>query len=395
MIHIIDKSKCCGCNACVQRCPKQCISMHEDDEGFLYPKVDITTCINCGICEKVCPMINIGTTRLPQNVIAAKCKNEEIRLASSSGGMFFLLAQAILQENGVVFGAIYDKQWGVKLSYTDQIHGVSPMMGSKYLQATIGTAYQDAERFLKQGRKVLFSGTPCQIAGLHAYLRKEYDNLLSVDFLCHGVPSPGVWRRYLTETLLKRSKNAKISNIEFRNKKQYGWKKFCLVIYTQNNSTEETSKSTLLSDIHYTNPYMKGFLSNLYLRPSCYDCRCKEGVNHSDLTIADFWGINEVIPAFDDDKGISLVLTYTQKGDDIIHQLPIEIRRSSLYDAIRRNGGYYSQAQWNPKRHKFFKAYHKGKEPIDHIVNRLLHKPLWRKIASRIKRFLLQQIKNK
>lgn len=256
MIHITDKKNCCGCSACVQRCPKQCILLKKDDEGFLYPKVDEDKCINCGLCEKVCPILNQTEKIQPQEVLAVKNPNEKERMASSSGGVFFPLAREVINQGGVVFGAVYDEKWEVHHVYTEKIEDVYPMMGSKYLQSRIENTYKEAEIFLKQGREVLFVGSPCQIAGLRTFLRnKEYPNLLAVDFLCHGVPSPGVWRRYLAETyggynskeqsrlqvtagkntVLLSSLNAKspIEDIKFRDKEEDGWKKFrFVVLYT-------------------------------------------------------------------------------------------------------------------------------------------------------------------
>ena len=202
MIHITDKKKCCGCSACVQRCPKQSIRLEEDTEGFLYPKVNEETCIKCGLCEKVCPILNQADKLPVQEVLAVKNPDEEERMNSSSGGVFLPLARKVINKGGVVFGAVYDESWEVHNVYAEKIEAVAyPMMGSKYLQSRIETAYRDAERFLKQGREVMFVGSPCQIAGLRTFLRnKEYPNLLAVDFLCHGVPSPGVWRRYLAGT---------------------------------------------------------------------------------------------------------------------------------------------------------------------------------------------------
>ena len=201
MIAIKDKKNCCGCSACVQRCPKHCISLHEDDEGFLYPLVNEATCIDCGLCEKVCPILNPQEKIHPQEVLAVKNTNDEERMNSSSGGVFLPLAREVIKQGGVVFGAVYDEQWEVHHVYAERIEDVYPMMGSKYLQSRIENTYKEAETFLKQGREVLFVGSPCQIAGLRTFLRnKEYPNLLAVDFLCHGVPSPGVWRRYLAET---------------------------------------------------------------------------------------------------------------------------------------------------------------------------------------------------
>lgn len=201
MIHITDKKNCCGCSACVQRCPKQCIRLEEDTEGFLYPQVDEETCIKCGLCEKVCPILNQADKLSVLEVLAVKNPNDEERMNSSSGGVFLPLAREVINQGGVVFGAVYDESWEVHHVYAEKIEDVYPMMGSEYLQSKIGNSFKDAERFLKQGREVLFVGSPCQIAGLRTYLRnKQYQNLLAVDFLCHGVPSPGVWRRYLAET---------------------------------------------------------------------------------------------------------------------------------------------------------------------------------------------------
>ena len=200
MINILNKKDCCGCNACVQRCPKQCIIMQTDNEGFLYPIVDATTCIDCGLCEKVCPVINQTEPQEPLKVYAAYNKNEDIRMQSSSGGIFTLLAEEIIKKGGVVFGVKFNKDWMPEFGYTETLEGLSTYRGSKYVQAIVGDAYKQAEEFLKAGREVLFSGTPCQIAGLKRYLRKEYDKLLTVDIICHGVPSPKVWNMYLKET---------------------------------------------------------------------------------------------------------------------------------------------------------------------------------------------------
>ena len=199
MIEIKDKKDCCGCQACVTVCTKHCIAMQADNEGFLYPIVDKSACTNCGLCEKVCPVINQSEPHKPLKVYAAKNKNEDIRRQSSSGGIFTLLAEKVINEGGVVFGARFNENWNVVHSWTDTKEGIAALRGSKYVQSTIGNTYNEAREFLKQGRKVLFSGTPCQIAGLKKFLRKEYNNLLTVDVVCHGVPSPLVWRKYLEE----------------------------------------------------------------------------------------------------------------------------------------------------------------------------------------------------
>lgn len=189
MIHIEDKSRCCGCAACMQRCPKLCITMSEDEEGFLYPKVDVSLCIDCGLCEKTCPVINQDEPHEPFAVYAAKNKDEKTRRESSSGGIFTMLAEQTIKSGGVVFGAKFNEQWEVEHGGVETIDDLAALRGSKYLQSRIGETYQEAERFLKEGREVLFSGTPCQIAGLKKYLRKDYPALLTVDVICHGAPS--------------------------------------------------------------------------------------------------------------------------------------------------------------------------------------------------------------
>lgn len=320
MIEIKEKKNCCGCNACVQVCPKQCISMKEDREGFLYPEVDKDICVDCHLCEKVCPVLNQGKERKPLKVYAAKNKDEEIRRQSSSGGIFTLLAEQVIDEGGVVFGARFNENWEVVHSYTETKEGLAAFRGSKYVQSRIGDNYKKAEEFLKSGRKVLFSGTPCQIAGLNLYLRKEYENLLTVDFICHGVPSPGVWREYLKEEIARQcdGKNSVLSHpiekekirvkgISFRDKK-LGWKKYSFVLTLSVPDGHGVENTVLPSEPLNKNLFLRGFLADLYLRPSCYACPAKCLKSGSDVTIGDFWGIEKVMPEMDDDKGVSVVM---------------------------------------------------------------------------------------
>lgn len=365
MIQVSKKQDCCGCSACVQRCPRHCISMKEDAEGFLYPDVDMTQCIDCGICEKVCPWLNLHEKSKIQDVLGAKNIDRKERMESSSGGVFIALAKKVIENGGVVFGAVFNECWEVVHTYAENLKDVKSMMGSKYMQSRMENSYREAKGFLKRGRTVLFTGCPCQITGLHNYLGKEYHNLISVDFLCHGVPSPGVWRKYLTEVSTSFPKeingisldfSTKITGIDFRNKQQSGWKNFYLTITGLSNGTEKV----LLSDKHKNNPFMKGFLGDLYLRPSCYNCKCKNGASHSDLTIADFWGINSIMPDFDDDKGVSLVLVNTDKGRNVLALCDLEIRKSTLDDARRFNGGFKETVIIPPKRDAFFHHYNSG-----------------------------------
>ena len=406
MIDIKDKNNCCACSACVQKCPKQCIVLSEDNEGFLYPMVDKGHCVDCGLCEKACPILNRQEKIHAIKVLAVKNPNEEERMASSSGGVFLPLAKEIIGQGGVVFGAVYDKSWEVHHVYAEEIEDVYPMMGSKYLQSRIENAYKNAELFLKQGRRVLFVGSPCQVTGLRAFLRnKEYSNLLAVDFLCHGVPSPGVWRRYLAETysgynvepkslhqatagkntVLLSTLNAKspIGDIKFRDKVESGWKKFRLVI-RKKSASKTNQNSVWSSDIHYDNPFMRGFLSDLYLRPSCYECKCKNGVSNSDLTIGDYWAARVVDQDFDDDKGIGLVLVNTEKGNNYLKKLSLSVRNTTLEKAKFCNGGFNEHVHRHPNRDKFFDSVN-SKSTIEEAVFKCLRVTKRQRLINKIK----------
>ena len=401
MIKITDKKDCCGCAACVQRCPKQCISLQEDGEGFLYPVVDESLCVGCGLCEKVCPIINRPEKLPVKEVLAVKNRNEDERMASSSGGVFVALAKKVIDQGGVVFGAVFDENWEVRHTYAESMDGVRPMMGSKYVQSRIGDTFRQAEKFLKDGRKVLFTGSPCQITALHNYLRKDYPNLLSVDFLCHGVPSPGVWRRYLDEVLDRSAHRAAagkntvlssslkslpvITGIEFRDKTLHGWQKFSFVVRGASASKADKN-SVLLSDIHYDNPFMKGFLADVYLRPSCYRCKCKNGVSHSDMTIGDFWGINRLMPDFDDDKGVGLVLINSGKGKAVFETLDVEAKLTSMNKVRHLNGGFNEVIKVHPKRDKFYKTINGFS--VGHAVKKTLKESFLMKLRRKIKRTL-------
>lgn len=299
MIKILDKSQCCGCEACRNICPRQCILMKEDKEGFLYPEVNLADCIECALCEKVCPVLYPEKERIPVAVCAAKHYDDNIRLASSSGGVFTFIAEKVIDEGGVVFGARFNDQWEVIHDYVETKEKLSCFRGSKYVQSRIGDTYKQVLHFLQSGRKVLFTGTSCQIAGLKLFLRKEYDNLLTADIICHGVPSPKVWKKYLNE--ITSTDSLQVTNISFRNK-QEGWKNFSLKV-------EMKGKRLYLRSFK-SDLYFDFFLSNMILRPSCYSCPAKSGKSCSDITLGDFWGIENVCPEFDDDKGCSVVLIY-------------------------------------------------------------------------------------
>ena len=401
MIDIVNKKDCCGCGACVQRCPKQCITMQADNEGFLYPIVNTAACIDCGLCEKVCPVINQSEPRKPQKVYAAYNKNEDIRMQSSSGGIFTLLAEETIKNCGVVFGVKFNKDWMPEFGYTETLEGLSPFRGSKYVQAIVGNAYKKAEEFLKSGRNVLFSGTPCQIAGLKRYLRKEYDKLLTVDIICHGVPSPKVWNMYLKETssrllnTIPDEKNSVVSAIggepkscieaiSFRSKIT-GWKKYSFLLKL-NFSTFDGKNTVVFTEPFGENNFMRAFLSDTILRPSCYACPAKQGKSHSDITIADFWGIDTIDPAFDDDKGCCLVLLNTEKGSTVYNLFHLTSKEKTFEEGIKHNSAYYRSYKPHPSRTRFFKGLDKT-DNLSAYILRMQKPTLATRIKNTIKRY--------
>lgn len=376
MINITDKHNCCGCSACAQRCPKLCISMQIDNEGFLYPQVDISKCVDCHLCEKVCPVINQYDTRTPLNVYAAKNSDDEVRRLSSSGGVFTLLAEQTIKDGGVVFGACWDKEWNVKHDCVDNISDLYRFRSSKYLQSVIGDSYLKAEQFLKTGRKVMFTGTPCQVVGLKHFLRKEYNNLLAVEMICHSVPSPGVWQQYLTTRLhALKWKKSDIRNISFRDKKT-GWKTYSFVI--------ENNDGNSFIELSSKNAFMRGYLADLYTRPSCHTCPAKQLKSGSDITLGDFWGIESLMPEIDDDKGVSAIIVNSDKGKQVLHNINVELYEVQYDELTTRNPALVKSFPITPKRTVFFKE---DGYTFEEKVKRLAKKPFSMKtLAYRIVR---------
>lgn len=341
MIEIKQEENCVGCNGCVQACPTKCINLEKDKKGFSYPKVNTDLCIGCNLCENVCPVINQHEEHLPCKAIAGWIECDNIRRSSSSGGVFYVLAKHFIEQGGVVFGARFNSTWQVEHGYVETIDKLPELMRSKYLQSSIGSSFLQARNFLNEGRKVLFSGTPCQLAALSLFLRKEYsDQLLKVDVACHGVPSPKVWADYLN-LLSNPSKKARklndnfhiasintIKSINFRDKR-LGWDNYGLQILTDNNQE--------FFQVHHDNLYMNCFLRDLCLRPSCHSCPAKAGKSGSDLTIADFWGIKDVSLNLYNDKGVSLILINSEIGQAALDAVNIKAESVNVEDAIRHN----------------------------------------------------------
>jgi len=385
MIKIKKKQNCAGCAACTNACPRQCILMVEDNEGFLYPQVDVHKCIDCGLCEKACPIINKHRSKHTPIAYACINKNENIRLESSSGGVFTIIAENTINSGGVVFGASYNEELKLVHSYEKTIVGLAKYRGSKYEQSIIGETYKQAKEFLQKDIQVLFTGTPCQIGGLYSYLGKGYEKLLCIDIVCHGVPSPKVFKRY--KASIENKYGAKIRRIVFRSK-NWGWKLFSLVLSFDNN-TEYIEKFT-------QDMYMQGFLQNLYLRPSCYDCSFKSINRQSDITIADFWGIENILPKLNDDKGTSLILVNSIKGNKVFEKLQdnMIVEEVDSEEAIKYNPSAISSAQYNSNRDNFFEKLNSYSGDISKLILQYT-KVSFQKRVYRKTRGVLSKVKRK
>lgn len=411
MIDITDKHDCCGCGACVQACPKQCIKFDEDEQGFRYPQVDTSHCINCGLCERVCPVLNPDEHCKPMAVYAAINPDETTRLKSSSGGIFTMIAEYTIREGGVVIGARFDENFEVVHDVAENVEDLEAFRGSKYMQSRIGDCYKRALDFLKQGRKILFTGTPCQIAGLRKFLRKDYENLLTVDLVCHGTPSPKVWRSYLNEKVLRpqgaAGKNTVFSSlkvlsakagISFRDKTG-GWKKYGFAV--REKSAVKADKNSVLPSVEVNNKihcvmyepmwdnlFMRLFLSDLCLRPSCYRCPAKDGKSGSDITLADYWGIANHHPKWDDDKGTSLVLVHTPKGAEVFSCIGARSIATTYEEALAGNPAIEHSVNEHKWVTRFWRMYKKsGLNKAERFLDRMSRTSLYgrcRFVISRI-----------
>lgn len=407
MIKVVDKSRCCGCSACVQICPKQCISFDEDEHGFKYPKVNDLICVKCRLCEQVCPCLNQGIPSPPKKVYAAINPAENVRLNSSSGGIFTIMAEFVLGNNGIVFGARFDRNWNVIHDYTESVDDIDKFRRSKYVQSYIGESFRQVQEFLKAGRLVLFSGTSCQIAGLKRFLDKEYENLLLIDVVCHGVPSPKIWREYLKSIIRPEGVDGKntvlsfpndmsiIKDISFRNKK-IGWKKYGFELRmaapkaAQNSVLDSVKKLDDEEDFTFfqavnENLYLQGFINNLYIRPSCFACPSKSGRCNSDYSLADFWTINKFLPSLNDDKGVTLLYVHSTKGLNILEKLNVQLFELDKNKVL--NSAFSNPAKEKYPIEQFWKLYSKmGIDAIDTCLKSINRNPI--KLVKRVVMYL-------
>ena len=305
MVLFKKEEDCCGCSACASICPVYAITMAEDAKGFLYPEINKKKCIECRKCVQVCPLKKGKESNEPAFKIAYAIKNKDeyIRMNSSSGGFFYTLANYILENDGVVYGAVFDNDFRVMHMRSIDNVTLQKMQGSKYLQSNMGRIFKSVKQDLVDGKTVLFTGCPCQIDGLKHYLNDiKQDKLLTCDLICHGVNSPKFWKNYLDYI----RKGKEVTSISFRDKSS-GWRNPALKIQMQ---------KSIYMEIDTYDCFFQAFYSGNILRPSCFSCKYSNLYRKADITMGDFWGIESVFPEIDDNKGISLVIVNTLKGKE-------------------------------------------------------------------------------
>lgn len=367
--------------------------MKEDAEGFLYPQTDVLSCIDCGLCEKTCPMLSDTGRENTLDVLASINQDTDIRDGSSSGGVFTALASKVIENEGVVAGAAFDGRCEVHHEFVSSVAELGRLRGSKYVQSRTENTFGQTAQYLKEGRPVLFSGTPCQIKALRLFLGREYPLLYTVETVCHGVPGPGVWRAYLSDVLGKSMASVRHQSsvltldgglkVCFRDKSS-GWKDYHVVIGSSGGEN-------ILDERHAKNRYMRLFLSDIALRPSCYACRAKNGRSGSDISIADYWGADRLMPEFYDDKGTSLVIINSEKGKRLFLSAAssapgIRYAGTSLDDARKFNAGFSENVRVPYMRPYFFRGFARGKKDLFRLMDEALHPSLPRRLFWRLKR---------
>lgn len=358
MPNLPDHYLCFGCTACVSICSSGCVKMEKDPYGFRHPVlIHPENCVECGMCERVCPALTdkVKDDTLPF-AYAAMSKNEAVRFESSSGGVFTELARQIIAQKGVVIGAVYDSTFEVKHCCIDNEDDLRKLRGAKYSESDLEDTFAKVSERLSQGQKVLFSGTPCQVAGLKSYIRKDYDNLFCVDFVCHGVPSPMAWKAYvkyraeqdadgeLPRSVNLRSKNTGWSNYRYSNVFEYG---------------NGNRHSVLSSD----SLFMKLFVGDYISRLSCENCKFKGYSRVSDITLGDFWGIWDIDSEMDDGKGTSVVLIQSENGRALWNEISdkIKFKEVTLEQASRQNPSMLMSSKANPKREEVLNQIRAGR----------------------------------
>lgn len=379
MLNNIDEL-CTGCTACASICPQNCINMIPDNEGFLYPQIDMANCIGCGLCKAICPLINpLNNDAFEPKAYAAYSMDEKMRLESSSGGIFSEIAKVVLNNNGFVYGAAYNKEFAVGHTCIENEKDLYRIRGAKYAQSNLDQSFNDIKIKLDDEQLVMFSGTPCQIAGLKSFLGKEYKKLITVDFICHSVPSPKVWREYVNYRIFKDNNGKFPIRINLRSK-ETGWSRY------KYSNRFEYDNEIINTCLNSESIYMKLFVGGYISRKSCKDCQFKGYKRDSDLTIGDFWGIWDIHPEMDDNKGTSVVLIHSERGQKIWMDIipSIKCKEVTLEQASQQNPSMLVSSKANRNRDLALKSIQEGNfETCEELFP--IPKPEKISFASRVK----------
>lgn len=376
---------CTGCGLCSVICPSKHITMKQDEYGFYKPSID-SDCNGCGYCIKKCPLNNRNSSKNIQSYCGANI-NEKERLASSSGGIFSIICKYILDQSGVVYGVSFDENLTAKTIRVDDVSDFDGLRKAKYVQAVSWQQYENVKRDLENGLAVVYSGTPCQIAGLQNFLGTDYEQLFLVEVACHGVPSNGLFQSYIEES--EKKLNKKITNVSFRDKSTsdgaYSWENYFVTFYSDNK--------IIKTEYFRKNDYMKAFFNDLSINNACFHCRYKVSQSLADLTIGDFWGVDDIAPALNDDKGLSIIICHSKKGKcliDMIKTHSFNFKQISNADAFKHNKYLITHPKPNLKYNNFMKNY-KNNIPLGENLNKCLYPT----IIKKIKKLINERIRGK
>lgn len=384
-----EKEECCDCTACKSICPKDAISLYLDEYGFEYPKIDREKCIECGLCQKVCAFQNIKETNTPIETYVGVAKDEKTILNSASGGIFATIAQQYLENDGVVFGVAFDEELNPVHIAVKDINSLYKLQGSKYVQSSIGDSYKEVKKYLAEGKKVLFSGTPCQVAGLKGYLMKPYENLITIDIICHGVPSSKFFKDYIST--MKKKLNAKIEEFKFRDKNM-GWGLNGSIVYLDKGKMKKKKiYGSESSYYHY-------FLNSSCYRENCYNCKYACENRPGDITIGDYWGIEKAHPellrndSIKEEKGISVIIANTEKGiQEIENCNKFKKFTSDFSKATVKNGQLRKPSEKGKNYEQVMNEYKNGGyKAVDNLYNKEIGV---KKYKNRVKSMIPSNIK--
>lgn len=356
MPNLATKEYCTGCTACAASCPKACIEMKSDKNMFFYPSVNAERCVQCSLCENTCPIVTpLKIIKYKEKAYAAYSKDEIVRASSSSGGVFTEVVKIVLRNGGVVFGAAYNDFFEVTHICVKCEDELDKIRGAKYAESNLDGVFTDIKKRLDMGQEVLFSGTSCQVAGLKAFIKKEYENLFCIDFVCHGVPSPMAWKAYV-EYRAKQDANGELPKAINLRSKNTGWSNY------RYSNVFEYENGKQYSILNSDSLFMKLFVGDYISRPSCENCKFKGYNRVSDITLGDFWGIWEIDPEMDDNKGTSVVLIQSEKGQALWDEISnkIKFKEVSLEQASQQNPSMLVSSKANLKREEVLNQIREG-----------------------------------